>query len=102
MKIRIDKRYFKGDPGLWLKRAGYALIVDHRRGKESYVRRLGRGFYPRLHLYFTIESDDVVFDLHLDQKQASYPGAHMHNAEYDGPVLEQEVERLKNILVNNK
>ena len=98
MKIVINKKRlnFKGDN--FLRRAGYAHIHDTERNKDSYVFRLTRDFYPRLHMYFEDLPDRIIFDLHLDQKQASYEGNHMHSAEYEGDVVEREIERLKDLL----
>jgi hypothetical protein len=98
MKIEVNKKALNFNPDQFLRRAGYGFIRDSVRNKESYVRRLTREFYPRLHMYFEDLPDRVVFDLHLDQKQASYAGNHMHNAEYDGEIVEAEIERLKNLL----
>ncbi len=98
MKIEVNKKVLSLNPDQFLRRAGYAFIRDTVRDKESYVRRLTRDFYPRLHMYFEDLPDRVVFDLHLDQKQASYSGSHMHNAEYEGPVVEEEINRIKNLL----
>ena len=80
--------------------AGYGFIRDHRTGHDSFVRRLGSGFYPRLHMYIEEQGDRIALNLHLDQKQASYAGARMHNAEYDGPPVEEEISRLKNLLIS--
>jgi len=41
-----------------------------------------------------------MFNLHLDQKQPSYAGAHAHNAEYEGEIVEREIERLKQLTKN--
>lgn len=83
---------------MFLRHAGYANIYDRRSGQESCVRRLGGGFYPRFHMYIEERGEQIIFNLHLDQKQPSYAGAHAHNAEYDGEVVEGEIERLKNLL----
>lgn len=98
MKIIINKNQIDVNPEQFLRRAGYGYIRDRQRDKESFVRRLGGGFYPRLHMYFSEQGEQIIFDLHLDQKQASYKGSHMHNAEYGGQVVEQEIQRLKNII----
>lgn len=83
-----------------LRGAGYAFHRDRKMDKDSFVRRLGRGQYPRLHLYVDeSQADRVIFDLHLDQKQASYQGSRMHNAEHEGEVVEQEISRLKSYIV---
>jgi hypothetical protein len=101
MKLIINKKQIADNPEVWLRRVGYGLIEDHRRGVTSFVRRLGNDFYPRLHLYFDVEGDKIIFSLHLDQKQASYEGSHMHNAEYDSEIVANEIERLKQIILGN-
>ncbi len=88
------------NPEQFLRRAGYAYIRDRRSGQDSFVRRLGSGFYPRLHIYAEEQGEKAIFNLHLDQKQPSYGGSHMHNAEYDGEVVEGEIERLKQFIDN--
>lgn len=98
MKLIINKNQLSMSAEQFLRRAGFAYIRDHKTGNESFVRRLGNGFYPRLHMYLEQQENKIVLNLHLDQKQASYAGAHMHNAEYDGPVVEGEIERLKSFL----
>ena len=97
----ISKADISEHPEHFLRRAGYAFIRDSRRGEESYVRRLGSYFYPRLHMYVEESGDKILFNLHLDQKQASYEGSRMHNGEHDGEVVQSEIERLKNIITHN-
>jgi hypothetical protein len=50
-------------------------------------------------VYFENLEDRIVFNLHLDQKKASYEGAPRHNAEYEGEAVENEIERLKGFLI---
>ncbi len=100
MKLKIPKDKLDITPEQFLRRAGYVFIQD-KRGKESFVRRLGRNFYPRFHIYIEAEEDFIVFSLHLDQKRPIYSGAHAHNAEYDGEVVEAEIERLRSLVGNN-
>ena len=50
-------------------------------------------------MYVKEEAGRIIFSLHLDQKQASYQGSHMHNAEYQGAQVEQEVERLRQVVI---
>jgi len=95
MKLILDKNILDQPPEGLLRQAGYAYLMDRNTGQESYVRRLNRGFYPRFHLYLKEQDGQVIFDLHLDQKQASYEGAPAHNAEYDGDIVEQEMARIK-------
>jgi len=98
MKIVLNKKKLSINPDQFLRRNGYAFIMDRKRDKASYVRRLGDHYYPRLHMYVKDEEDKIEFNLHLDQKKASYKGAHMHNAEYEGEVVENEIKRLKGLL----
>ena len=98
MKIIVNRNNLTENPAQFLRRAGYGFIVDRRRGTESFARRTGRGHYPRFHVYIKEDGDRIIFDMHLDQKQVSYEGAHAHNAEYDGVPVEGEIERLKGLL----
>lgn len=100
MKLIIDKNQLNEAPEIFLRHAGYGFIYDRRSGQSSFVRRLGGGFYPRFHMYIEENDKQVIFNLHLDQKQPSYAGAHAHNAEYEGEVVEQEIQRLKQLVVN--
>lgn len=81
-----------------LQRAGYTPFRDPRTGEQSYVRRLGTYFYPRFHLYTEERDHEVVLKLHLDQKQPSYGSGHKHSGEYDGKLVEAEIERLRQTL----
>lgn len=101
MRLTLDKNVLDQAPENLLRQAGYAYLMDRNTGQESYVRRLNRGFYPRFHLYLEEQNGQVVLNLHLDQKQASYEGAHAHNAEYDGDLVEQEMARIKNYVPGN-
>lgn len=76
---------------------GYAPILDRRSAKESWVRLLGRGHYPRFHIYLKQYERKTIFTLHLDQKQSTIPlkGIRRHGGEYDSSVVAAEVERIK-------
>ncbi len=99
MKIVVDKRKINFTPENLMRKAGYRFIIDKKLGKESFVRKFGAYHYPRFHMYLKYTEDDVVFDLHLDQKETSYKGSHMHNAEYEGAVVENEIKRLRQIMI---
>lgn len=51
--------------------------------------------FPRYHVYVIEQGDEVIFDLHLDQKRPSYEGSSMHAGEYDGTAVEREAERIR-------
>lgn len=98
MKLTVNKKQLGESPVMWLRHAGYGLIPEREGGQESFARRFTRDFYPRFHVYFTEEPETVTFNLHLDQKRPGYQGFSRHNAEYDGEVVEGEIERLKTFL----
>jgi len=99
MKLSINKKRLNLNPDNFLRKVGYALIHDSLKDHDSYVRRFSRDHYPRFHMYFEDQNDRVIFNLHLDQKQASYEGSHMHSAEYDSETVAAEIERLKGFLI---
>lgn len=98
MKIIVKKENLPESPENVLRKSGYHFLIDPRTRQESFSRRLGGGHYPRFHVYLKEEDGKVVIDLHLDQKQASYAGSHMHNAEYEGELVEREILRLKKVI----
>lgn len=102
MKIIIKENALKDNPENIMRRAGYGYIYSRDTEKGSFVRRITRNHYPRFHMYIKRKEDEAVFDLHLDQRQASYPGAHAHNAEYGGAVVEKEAKRLQEFIGLNE
>jgi len=97
MQIFIPKEKI-GNPEQFIRRCSYGKIFDRRSGQTSYVRRIRGSLYPRLHLYIEERDDQIVFNLHLDQRQTRYKGVTAHSGEYDGPVVEQEASRIKELL----
>lgn len=81
------------------QRLGYHPDANLKTGDESYSRRLGRGTYPRFHVYINPRDDgSIMLNLHLDMKRPSYAGSHAHNAEYESDHVETELQRLKKFL----
>lgn len=81
------------------RRIGY-LIIDSREHEEyNMVRKLTGSNYPRFHIYLKQRGDSYIFNLHLDQKQPSYEGSHAHGGEYEGPIIEAEADRIKQLLI---
>lgn len=99
MKLIINKNKLAVSADELLKRAGYAFHHDDRSDKDSYARRLGSGFFPKLHMYVSESAEQIALNLHLDQKQASYEGSNKHSGEYDGEVVEAEIARLKQFAI---
>jgi hypothetical protein len=98
MRLIIHKNQINGNYDRFIRRAGYAYFFDRRSGKESYSKRLGSGFYPKFHIYIKENGEKIIFDLHLDQKQASYKGSNMHSGEYEGEAVETEIRRLVDLV----
>lgn len=82
------------NPLVVMRKAGYFAFTDPNTQKESYIFRPTPERYPRFHVYIREEKGQVVFDLHIDQKKASYKGTRMHAGEYDGPTVKKELERI--------
>ena len=101
MKIVISKKELSMAPQLFLRKAGYVYLQDRKTGQDSFTRRLRSGPYPRLHVYIKEGERKIIFNLHLDQKKPSYSGSHAHNAEYEGEVVQAEIERLKKLITHN-
>jgi len=104
------------NPTSLLRRVGYYFQREEN-SELSFVRPLERNGYPRFHLYIKAnENNELIFNLHLDQKRPVYPhtkrgqsalprygarvykGASAHAGEYDGKTVESETERIKQIL----
>lgn len=80
----------------------YNLMRDlgyHFQGQDEKTKELGfarpKTGYPRLHLFIKTEEGGLTFSLHLDQKKPIYDGATAHAGDYDGPVVEREMARIK-------
>ncbi len=80
------------------RRIGYQILEAKSHNEYNLVRKLTRDNYPRFHLFVIQAGDNFHFNLHLDQKEPSYPGTHAHSGEYDGPPVQDEAERIINLL----
>ncbi len=76
-----------------LRRLGYGEQRT-RQGQISYVKRVSGGAFPRYHVYAEDKDGGLQVNLHVDQKAASYEGTSAHGGEYDGPLVEREMERI--------
>lgn len=78
---------------------GLGYAPHENRAGLSFVRRLGRNEYPKFHVYINEEgAEEIILNLHLDQKAPSYAGSSAHSGEYEGEVVEKEIERIKDLL----
>lgn len=96
---------FPGNVYNLMRQMGYH---PHETGEEkdresSFVRSLSVGDYPRFHVYVSLRygsgqaPQEVIINLHLDQKKPIYKGVSAHSGEYDGELVEREAERIKQV-----
>jgi len=84
-------------PRVLMRKAGYGEKVT-KQGKVSYIRRLRAAEFPRFHAYVDAKAKGFQVNLHLDQKGACYTGSAAHSGEYDGDLVNQEAERIKDVI----
>lgn len=78
---------------------GYRPMGVSTDNEYNLVRPLAGRNYPRFHIYVRKDTEGIFhFNLHLDQKQPSYQGSSAHSGEYEGDLIEQEIERIRRIL----
>ena len=91
----------KETPYSLMRQCGYHFDRQNN-GELVFSRIIGasRSGYPRFHIYMKVDqvSQQTFINLHLDQKKPIYKGAAAHSGEYDGQVVEREVQRIKGIL----
>jgi len=94
--MKLIFKNVKGNITFLIRRLGYGFErKDGKTGEEVFRRRLRTSEYPKFHIYAFKEGDNLIVNLHLDQKKPVYAGAPAHGGEYDGEIVEQEGERIK-------
>lgn len=101
MKVFLSKEEFPNLEQL-IRRCGYIPLYDKMKNRFSFVRRLSPDFYPRFHLYLDSINDQWILNLHLDQKKPIYQKITAHSGEYEGPLVEEELNRIKKIIYESK
>lgn len=83
-----------------MRKIGYYFQREDKQKSESIFIRPLNNDYPRFHIYLKVnpETQEISFNLHLDQKRPIYKGTTAHSGEYDGSVVENETERIKQII----
>lgn len=94
MQLKLPREAIS-NPVAVLRKAGYSYFIDPVTKEGSYIIRLTGDYYPRFHLYLEDHPSEVVFNLHLDQKRASYGSGPAHSGEYSGPAVERELKRIE-------
>ena len=86
------------NPDIIMRRLGYHYHgFSPEKSEMSFIRPLRQTAYPRFHVYLrkTEKSNEMLFNLHLDQKRPIYKGVTAHSGEYGGELLAVEAERIK-------
>ena len=81
-----------------MRQIGYRFQNEDKTKQEmSFVKPVGLRDFPRFHIYLKIndQTDNIVFNLHLDQKSPVYKASTAHSADYEGEIVETEAERIK-------
>ena len=95
MRIKIDN--FRENTASFFRRIGY-VFVRRENDEMSFVKTLARSGYPRFHIFAHMEQDDLIINIHLDQKKETYGSGTRHHGEYEnGGALKDEVERIKKL-----
>lgn len=76
-----------------MRRVGYGEQRT-RSGQISFIRRVTGERFPRYHAYVEDVNGGMQVNLHVDQKESTYEGAHAHSGEYEGPLVEREMQRI--------
>jgi len=80
-----------------IRKIGY-FLNDNKSGEINCLKRLRAGQpWPRYHLYIKQQDGKYLLNLHIDQKADTrhYNPTSAHNGEYDGPLVEQEINRIQ-------
>lgn len=93
MKINVENKTRDSVTNL-MRSLGYKFQRQER-DELSFVKPLTGSFFPRFHLYVRENGENISFTIHLDQKKPMYKGTTAHNADYDGDVVLNEGQRIK-------
>lgn len=98
MQVKINSEKIGNNIQGLMRRIGYLSLRDPRTEEVAYVRRLRRGFYPRFHLYPSLDQmGNLILDLHYDLAKPMHKRG-TSRVEKQGEVLEAEKQRIMSIL----
>ncbi|MDO8463467.1 MAG: hypothetical protein Q7S96_04340 [bacterium] len=83
----------------FMRRAGYGFQKEGG-GEAAFIRRVGASDFPRYHAYVVEAASGaraLQVNLHVDQKAPTYGSGKAHSGEYDGPLVAQEADRLRDL-----
>jgi len=68
---------------------------DEKTDELNFTHPIRANAFPRFHVFLKISGDDLIFNLHLDQRAPVYRGVAAHEGEYSGPLIDEEAKRIK-------
>lgn len=97
--MRFTIENITSNPTTALRRAGYAFQHHTPDGEMSFVRVMGRGGYPRFHMYVKMDGRNLNISFHLDHKKHTYGDDTRHHGEYEeSETLDTEAARIKSMI----
>lgn len=69
-------------------------------GELSFTHPIRDDAFPRFHAFLKQDGENIVFNIHLDQRAPIYKGVAAHEGEYEGELVEKEKERITNFFNN--
>lgn len=97
MKLTLNKSSLKENSVQLMRTAGYIFKRGIVGEEMSFERPLETSGFPKFHIYLTEDQNNIYLNLHLDQKRPSYAGTSAHSGEYDGELLNEEINRIKQL-----
>ncbi|MDP1719129.1 MAG: hypothetical protein Q8L24_01750 [bacterium] len=100
--MKIDIKNFSKNLNDAMRSAGYHFEgTDTKTGEWKYYRSVSSNLFPRFHIYCLADkAKKLTVSLHLDQKAPVYQGNIAHSGDYEGPVIDAEIAKLKAALVD--
>jgi hypothetical protein len=96
MKFSIKEGLTRDNIYNLMRKIGYHFQEKNEPKSELiFIKPLAGNDYPRFHIYLKIKNKNLIFNLHLDQKKPTYEGTPAHAGEYEGEIVEKEIERIK-------
>ncbi|MBU1177688.1 hypothetical protein KJ903_00545 [Patescibacteria group bacterium] len=82
-----------------MRRCSYKPWRDPRNGDSSFIRRLGRSYYPRFHVKTRRDANNVlIFDLHLDARRPMHRQGVRSYEDEESQVVQAEAARIQSLL----
>ncbi len=100
--MKIILKDFQKNPTNLLRQLGYQFQHHTSNNQMSFIYPLSQSGFPRFHIYLTLLENNLIFNIHLDQKKYTYGKTTRHHGEYKNEdILKKEIERIKLFFKSN-